>query len=75
MLRNYFKTAWRNLVRDKGFSMINIMGLALGVTCSLLITLWVVDEKNIDSFHTNSKQLFQVYERNHYDGKRIFYGP
>ena len=69
MLKNYFKTAWRNLVRNKAFSFINIAGLALGLTCSLLIMLWVRDERKIDNFHVNGKQLYQVYERNHYDGK------
>lgn len=69
MFKNYFKIAWRNLVRNKTFSIINISGLALGITCSMLIILWVQDERNIDGFHTNGKQLFQVYERNYYDGK------
>src|SRR5689334_14282770 len=69
MIKNYFKTAWRNIVRNKAFSVINIMGLALGLTCSLLIMLWVQDEKNVDAFHSNGKYLYQVYERNYYDGK------
>ncbi len=69
MIRNYFKTAWRNLVRNKIFSFINISGLALGLTCSLLIFLWVQDERSVDGFHKNGKQLYQVYERNYYDGK------
>ncbi len=69
MIRNYLKTAWRNLVRNKAFSAINIMGLALGMACSLLIMLWVQDEKSIDGFHANGKQLYQVYERDFFDGK------
>src|SRR6478609_446580 len=69
MFRNYFKTAWRNLIRNKAFSAINILGLALGITCSLLIVLWVQDERSVDSFHANGKQLYQVYERNYFDGK------
>ncbi|MEP6749284.1 MAG: ABC transporter permease [Bacteroidota bacterium] len=69
MIRNYLKIAWRNIIRNKAFSAINIAGLALGMTCSLLIMLWVQDEKSIDAFHKNSKQLFQVYERDRYDGK------
>jgi ABC-type antimicrobial peptide transport system permease subunit len=48
---------------------INISGLALGLTCSLLIILWIRDEKSVDSFHKNGRQLYQVYERNYYDGK------
>ena len=69
MIKNYFKTAWRNLVRNKAFSVINISGLALGLTCSLLIILWIQDERSVDGFHKNGKLLYQVYERNYYDGK------
>ncbi|MEP7144036.1 MAG: ABC transporter permease [Ferruginibacter sp.] len=69
MLKNYFKIAWRNLVRNKAFSAINILGLALGMACSLLIILWIQDERSVDGFHANGKQLYQVYERWYYDGK------
>ena len=69
MIKNYLKIAWRNLVRNKAFSTINILGLALGLACSLLIMLWVQDERSVDSFHVNGNQLYQVYERNYYDGK------
>ncbi|MFT3705391.1 MAG: ABC transporter permease [Agriterribacter sp.] len=69
MFKNYLKVAWRNLVRNKAFSIINISGLALGILASLLIILWVRDEKSVDEFHTNNKQLYHVYERNYYDGK------
>lgn len=69
VIKNYFKTAWRNLVRNKAFSAINILGLALGMTCSLLIILWIQDERSIDGFHANNKQLYQVYARHYYDGK------
>jgi putative ABC transport system permease protein len=69
MLQNYFITAWRNLVRNMAFSVINISGLALGMACSLLIILWVQDERSVDNFHQNGSNLFQVYERNFYDGK------
>lgn len=69
MFRNNFKIAWRNLLRNKAFSAINIAGLGLGVACSLLIMLWVQDERGIDGFHRNKQLLFQVYERNYYDGK------
>ena len=69
MFSNYLKIAWRNLVRNKVFSAINILGLALGMACSMLIMLWIQNERSIDAFHANSKQLFQIYERNFYDGK------
>jgi ABC-type antimicrobial peptide transport system permease subunit len=69
MLKNYFISAWRNLVRNKIFSVINILGLALGLACSLVIFLWVQDERSFDGFHKNKKELYQVYERWFYDGK------
>lgn len=69
MIKNYFKIAWRNISRNKVFSAINILGLALGITCSLLIMFWVNDERAVDGFHANGKQLFQVYERQFFDGK------
>jgi putative ABC transport system permease protein len=69
MLKNYFKVAWRNIIRNKAFSAINVLGLGLGMACSLLIMLWVQDEKSVDGFHANGKQLYQVFERHYYDGK------
>jgi putative ABC transport system permease protein len=69
MIRNYFLVAWRNMIRNKAFSGINILGLALGMTCSLLIMLWIQDERSVDGFHANGKQLYQVYERDYFDGK------
>lgn len=69
MIRNYLKTAWRNLWKNKSFSAINILGLALGLACSLLILLWVQNEKDVDAFHTNDKQLYTVYERAFFDKK------
>jgi ABC-type antimicrobial peptide transport system permease subunit len=69
MFRNYIITALRNLWRNKVFSFINILGLAFGMTCSLLILLWVQDEYSVDAFHKNGAQLYAVYERQFTDGK------
>jgi ABC-type antimicrobial peptide transport system permease subunit len=69
MIKNYLKTALRNLRRNKVFSFINISGLALGMACSLLILLWVKSEYNVDSFNKNSSQLYSVYERQFYNDK------
>ena len=69
MIKNYLKIAWRNLNRNKAFSAINIFGLAFGMACALLIMLWVTDEKSVDHFHKNGKQIYQVYERYYFDGK------
>ncbi len=68
MIRNYFKIAWRNLLQNKTFSLINISGLALGMTCSLLIMLWLKDELKKDKFHANSKRLYRVMENQYYVG-------
>ena len=69
MLKNYLRIAFRNLLKQKGFSFINITGLALGLACSLMIMLWVRDERGIDAFHKNGKDLYFVYERNYMGGK------
>jgi ABC-type antimicrobial peptide transport system permease subunit len=69
MIKNYLKTAWRNLIKDKSFSLINVSGLALGMASSLLITLWVSDETSIDKFNKESSRLYSVYERQFYQGK------
>ncbi len=69
MLKNYIKIAFRNLWRNKGFSFINILGLALGIACSVLIFLWVTDERSVDAFHKNKTQLYTLYETQFYDGK------
>jgi putative ABC transport system permease protein len=61
MLKNYFKIAWRNIFRNKTHTAINVTGLALGLTCCLFIFLWVSEERNIDNFHSNGKNLYSVY--------------
>jgi len=75
MLKNYLKTAFRNLWKNKAFSFINIMGLALGLACSLLIMLWVSDEYKVDAFHKNGSRLYSVFERQFRDGEvNAFHG-
>ena len=69
MLKNYFKIALRNFWRNRSFSFINVFGLALGMACSLLIMLWVQDEKAMDGFFKDSDRLFSIYERQYYDNK------
>jgi len=66
MLKNYFKTAWRNLVRHRSHSFINLAGLSVGLACSLLILLWVQDELNVDAFHPKGPRLYKIYEREYY---------
>ena len=69
MLKNFFKIAIRNLWKHKGYSSLNIFGLAMGMTCSMLILLWINDERSVDAFHVKGGRLFRVYERQFYDGK------
>ena len=60
MLKNYFKIAWRNLSRNKGFSLTNILGLTIGMTCAILILLWVKDEVAYNKFQKNYENIYQV---------------
>ena len=67
MIKNYFKIAFRNLTRNKVFSLINIMGLAIGLACFILIFLWVKDETGYDRFHLNADQLYRMLQKDHDD--------
>jgi putative ABC transport system permease protein len=61
MIKSYFKTAWRNLIKGKGFSFINILGLAVGMAGSVLILLWLQHEISFDKFHHHKERLYEVY--------------
>jgi putative ABC transport system permease protein len=63
MIRNYFKTAWRSLWKNKGFSTLNIAGLAIGMAGALLIFAWIENELSYDQFHTNKSSLYKVFNR------------
>ena len=60
MLQHYFKIMYRNLWKSKLYSIINIAGLALGLTCCMLIVLYNKDEVSFDQFHQNKNQIFRV---------------
>ena len=60
MLTNYLKVAVRNLLRQKGFSFINIFGLALGISCTALIGMWVSDELSYDRFHHDYERIYRI---------------
>jgi putative ABC transport system permease protein len=62
MIRNYIKIALRNLHKNRGYSFINISGLAIGLASSILILLWVVDEYSFDKFHANYKSIYKLYQ-------------
>jgi putative ABC transport system permease protein len=63
MLKNYFKIGWRNLVRNRVYSAINIIGLAVGLAVCMLIMLYVGHESGYDSFHANAKRIFWVQSK------------
>lgn len=68
MFKNYFKIAFRNLLKSKGFSFINIAGLAIGMAVALLIGLWMWDELTYDRYHENYDRIAQVWQHNLYNG-------
>ncbi len=70
MLKNYFKTAWRSLARGKGFSLVNILGLVVGMAGATLILLWLANEVSFDRFHVNKDRLYQVYSMTEIPGEK-----
>jgi predicted permease len=78
MLRNYIKIAFRNMKRHKGYSFINIAGLAVGIACTIIILLWVQDELSFDRFHENAAQIHRIvadWEKYNWDGFDKVPGP
>ena len=69
MFRNYFKTAWRNLIKNKAFSIINILGLTIGITVCMMIYLFILNEFSVDNFHKNGKNIYRVMRHFKHDGK------
>jgi len=60
MIKNYFKTAWRNILRNKFYALINVIGLTVGLTFGLLILLWVNDEFSFDTFNTKADRIYRI---------------
>ncbi len=71
MFKNYLKIALRNLLRHKGYSFINVAGLAVGITCCLLILLFVQDELSYDRYHEKAERIYRLIVENQAEG-RIF---
>jgi len=69
MLFNYFKIAFRNLVKYKGFSAINILGLAVGMASAILIFLWISHEISFDRFHEKKDRIFEAWNKGNFNGK------
>jgi len=62
MIKNYLKIAWRNLVKNKTHSFINIAGLSVGMAVAMLIGLWIWDELSFDKYHQNYDRIVQVMQ-------------
>src|SRR4029079_18785266 len=69
MIRNYFKIAWRNITRHKSYSVINILGLAIGIAACLLILQYVSFELSYENFHTNKDRIYRVRQDRFDNGK------
>jgi putative ABC transport system permease protein len=63
MIKNYFKIAWRNLLKNKVYSFINIAGLSIGLACAILILLYVKDEVSFDRFHKNVNHIYRIAKK------------
>ena len=82
MLKNYFKIAFRRLRKQKAFSFINISGLAIGMACCILISLYVADELSYDQYHENADRIYRVERSGTFNGQDFYvpvtghpYGP
>src|SRR5580692_8434921 len=69
MLQNYLKVAFRNLWKNKGFSFINIIGLAIGMASAILILLWMQNEISFDDFHEKKDRIYEVWNRAEFSGE------
>jgi putative ABC transport system permease protein len=74
MIKNYLKVAYRGLIRQKGYALINIIGLAMGLSCSILIGLYVLNELSYDKFHTKSDRIYRIVTSGKM-GTNSFKGP
>jgi ABC-type antimicrobial peptide transport system permease subunit len=70
MIKNYFKIAWRNLIKSKGYSAINIGGLAVGIAVAMLIAFWIYDELSYNKFHKNYDRIAQVMQHQTFNGNK-----
>jgi putative ABC transport system permease protein len=69
MFKNYLMVAFRNVRRQKGYSLINIFGLAIGMALCLLILIYVQDELSYDSFHEKADRIFRIMQEENHDGQ------
>lgn len=74
MLRNYFKIAWRNMLRNRTSSFINIGGLSVGIAAALLIFIFIQNELRYDKFHKDANRIFQVVLNGNMNGQEFWAG-
>src|ERR1700683_133227 len=71
MIFNYFKIAWRNMMKSKAFSFINIFGLAVGLTCCMLISIYLAYEWNYDTYQQDAGHLYQIETKFRMSGREF----
>jgi putative ABC transport system permease protein len=71
MLKNYIKIAFRNLIRYRAYTFINIFGLAIGIICCLLILVYVQDELSYDRYHEKADQIYRIINAGTIRGNQI----
>ena len=69
MVKSYFTIAWRNLIKNKGYSAINIGGLAVGMAVAILIGLWIWDELSYNKYHQNYDRIVRVMQNQNFNGE------
>ena len=69
MFKNYLKIAWRNLLKNKGYTFINVGGLALGMAVTLIIGLWIQDELTYNKYYKNKESIAQVFQSQTFNGE------
>src|SRR5580692_7911915 len=75
MIRNYFKIAWRNLIKNKAHSFINIVGLSVGMAVAMIIGLWIWDELSYDKDNPNYDKIAQVMQNTTSNGETETWTP
>ena len=73
MFKNYLTIAFRNMMRNKGYSLINILGLAVGIACSVVILIYVGDELSYDNFHEKGDRIYRMALDRQYPGRTRSY--
>jgi putative ABC transport system permease protein len=73
MFKNYFKIAWRNMMKHKIFSFINVIGLTIGLTSFLLIALYIFDELTFDRFHANAGNIYRINSDIKFGGSNLHF--